>query len=159
MLTSPRRCIGDFNPLPSYEGRRPSSACKYPSSFISIHSPHMRGDGVIPISVDSHARFQSTPLIRGETIGARLVKLCDLFQSTPLIRGETRFAPCHYAKSTISIHSPHTRGDSSRSARRPSPRWHFNPLPSYEGRPVAQYRRELAEVISIHSPHTRGDYL
>ena len=34
-------------------------------------------------------QFQSTPLIRGETISNPLIGAGTLFQSTPLIRGET----------------------------------------------------------------------
>ena len=78
--------------------------------------------------------FQSTPLIRGETmIGGGGLRI-EAFQSTPLIRGETRRAPP--------------------SGSHPSD---FNPLPSYEGRPLPSLPRFMACGISIHSPHTRGD--
>ena len=34
----------DFNPLPSHEGRRSLVSILAPRLFISIHSPHTRGD-------------------------------------------------------------------------------------------------------------------
>ena len=55
-----------FNPLPSHEGR----PCPYPACIVP--NP-----------------FQSTPLIRGETVGGQIQVEPVLFQSTPLIRGET----------------------------------------------------------------------
>ena len=55
----------DFNPLPSCEGRLSKSSLSSARS-ISIHSPHARGDfsGQFLFPPD---RFQSTPLMRGET--------------------------------------------------------------------------------------------
>ena len=79
-------------------------------SFISIHSPHARGDnrglvdlGRNKISIHSphargdlsawrlfeHEKFQSTPLMRGETIKRGVGRGTSRFQSTPLMRGET----------------------------------------------------------------------
>ena len=145
--------------------------------------------------------FQSTPLMRGETI------VCDRqrperkpFQSTPLVRGETPRKPTYKTHRKISIHSPHARGDLCvymyrtplknfnplpSCEGRPPPWWcsrvarNFNPLPSCEGRPFCQIpsvvptpfqstplmRGETIlpnpfgglSTISIHSPHARGD--
>ena len=102
---------------------------------ISIHSPHARGDVLASAGPEAPLPFQSTPLMRGETYGAanRDIFYCT-FQSTPLMRGETSggarmngigdFNPLpscegrHYTRrfqqifETISIHSPHARGDS-----------------------------------------------
>ena len=55
------------------------------------------------------------------------------FQSTPLMRRETAPPPKRFCTKSISIHSPHARGDPPlpRLRRRAH---HFNPLPSCEGR-------------------------
>ena len=58
---------------------------------ISIHSPHARGDVASAIEAANGATFQSTPLMRGETV---------------VVRPEQVKA------------------------------YHFNPLPSHEGRPL-----------------------
>ena len=124
-------------------------------------------------------RFQSTPLMRGETCPTykcpRFMEIsihsphargdewsnrsnykCNLFQSTPLMRGET----------------------ASATSRRNQPGY-FNPLPSCEGRRMlgnawlngllfqstplmrgetVRVRNYLTgKIISIHSPHARGD--
>ena len=106
-----RRRRSYFNPLPSCEGRR--GCCGTSSVQVSL--------------------FQSTPLMRGETIHTHGNIGVTLFQSTPLMRGETalpiidRNIPC------ISIHSPHARGDMLMKCVRLC-RNHFNPLPSCEGR-------------------------
>ena len=146
---------------------------------ISIHSPHTRGDRFGRDWHEVGCRFQSTPLIRGETGGGR--------GASP--------------RETISIHSPHTRGDFSPFWRflrqkdfNPLPSYegrldrlkdycesngfqstplirgetvycvynqndlaNFNPLPSYEGRQGVVSPAPPAVHISIHSPHTRGD--
>ena len=86
----PRLTQVHFNPLPSCEGRRhclPHVAAKAVISIrsphargdlsarslpghviISIHSPHARGDGRICPSFTGANTFQSTSLIRGETV-------------------------------------------------------------------------------------------
>ena len=77
--------------------------------------------------------FNPLPSYEGRRAGATAPHHAHQFQSTPLIRGETRHPAPPHRQQRISIHSPHTRGDSPAiiSARvRP----HFNPLPSYEGR-------------------------
>ena len=78
----------DFNPLPSCEGRRFSACNPVIQLLISIHSPHARGDVIFSRRFDD-LEFQSTPLMRGET----LVGLQAAFDYL------------------ISIHSPHARGD------------------------------------------------
>ena len=57
---------------------------------ISIHSPRARGDGCGCSGGNTATAFQSTPLVRGETIGER----------------EPEKPP-----DSISIHSPRARGD------------------------------------------------
>ena len=124
---------------------------------ISIHSPHARGDSCRCIQSAAIHPFQSTPLMRGETL--RLTPVAALicaFQSTPprargdeggadatplwyisirspLTRGDHEQLVGYLGQNTISIHFPHTRGDEiSVNVRR-------------------------AYIISIHSPLTRGD--
>ncbi len=58
----------NFNPLPSCEGRQgDAKASDSGLKAISIHSPHARGDSCRPSSSFVFPRFQSTPLMRGET--------------------------------------------------------------------------------------------
>ena len=106
------RDAADFNPLPSCEGR-PSGGMQH----------------------GKRLRFQSTPLMRGETLsGIVIAKRRKSFQSTPLMRGETPCSACE--------------GSGSK---------HFNPLPSCEGRHRAEPLPTRRQRISIHSPHARGD--
>ena len=101
-----------FNPRPSYEGRH--------DDWESYNYNYL---------------FQSTPLIRGATRYINTIYHCCtyfnprpsyegrhhllgehdrlvIFQSTPLIRGATGVEQRHRRHITISIHAPHTRGDS-----------------------------------------------
>ena len=102
------------------------------------------------------------------------------FQSTPLMRGETVGDVEHAHRVAISIHSPHTRGDLRYDPRnikedefQSTPltrgetvdhvqsrvyRRNFNPLPSHEGRRGMIWAKRSLETISIHSPHARGDW-
>ena len=175
--------------------------CKRCSIQISIHSPHTRGDKQEDGILTWEITFQSTPLTRGETSAGEQIAGSDsisihsphargdysylclyrqyrAFQSTPLMRGETPSLTQKGSASKISIHSPHARGDRC-FANRLSALWHFNPLPSCEGRPKSHTRtrsrlkfqstplmrgetrvpnRVLPKIlISIHSPHARGD--
>ena len=62
--------FSNFNPLPSCEGRLETRCqqgfCAHP---ISIHSPHARGDaGSSTQEGETYHKFQSTPLMRGETV-------------------------------------------------------------------------------------------
>ena len=125
--------------------------------MISIHSPHARGDSAAAQTPSALARFQSTPLMRGETSW----HLWDMqttrqFQSTPLMRGETSEYSTSSSAVSISIHSPHARGD-PKARCRTSKISYFNPLPSCEGRRAAWRRLPCGCRISIHSPHARGD--
>ena len=118
--------------------------------------------------------------MRGETLSTATIKQCiKQFQSTPLMRGETLEAAHIPVDRGISIHSPHARGDWSRFTRPHRISVDFNPLPSCEGRHSEDYERLLTKIfqstplmrgetfigisfcplrdISIHSPHARGD--
>ena len=127
-----------FNPLPSHEGRRRRAHMMRRAEAISIHSPHTRGDVPWAVSYMVLGTFQSTPLTRGETAsiipsfsafinfnplpsheGRRdtdgMFRRPDYFN--PLPSHEGRLTPCAADKGLldISIHSPHTRGDRSKS--------------------------------------------
>ena len=118
--------------------------------------------------------------MRGETFGFRRVDRRFKFQSAPLMRGETSRFPIHAAACCISIRSPHARGDINLAGVQPH-HHHFNPLPSCEGRRALETRCTAAlefqsaplmrgetaaaadsaslQRISIRSPHARGDKL
>ena len=100
----------EFQSIPLMRGETIRTLAIGADAFISIHSPHARGD-VACIIFTTFQRFQSTPLMRGETASGY---------------------PLH-AYVQISIHSPHARGDLLRlqSGHTAS---YFNPLPSCEGR-------------------------
>ena len=62
---------------------------------------------VVPVDCN----FNPLPSCEGRLIQSRL-RLCKfVFQSTPLMRGETMEQKRHMRSSWISIHSPHARGD------------------------------------------------
>ena len=124
---------------------------------ISIHSPHARGDAAGEGGQAPAKQFQSTPLMRGETVyprgrGSRK----NDFNPLPSCEGRRAGAQLFFAPLTISIHSPHARGDNFPHRGAPAPR-DFNPLPSCEGRRGRGGGRGTTRRISIHSPHARGD--
>ena len=124
---------------------------------ISIHSPHARGDSCRCIQSAAIHPFQSTPLMRGETL--RLTPVAALicaFQSTPpRARGDEGGAdatPLWY----ISIRSPLTRGDEGGADA--TPLWYISirsPLTRGDHEQLVGYLGQ--NTISIHFPHTRGD--
>ena len=104
--------------------------------------------------------FQSTPLMRGETL--RLTPVAALicaFQSTPLSRGGTLTAELTSCDLTTFQSAPLSRGETRDPHSRRAGGGDFNPLPSHEGRPAAGDLLFSAPVISIHSPHAREDLL
>ncbi len=150
-----------FNPRPSYEGRLTRASEKR----SSVHfNPRPSYEGRQPISDTPFQKdlFQSTPLIRGATRPGTATRATRIhfnprpsyegrlkgffkdaakmmkFQSTPLIRGATRARHRRQAAQRISIHAPHTRGDTWSSAN-PCRHRNFNPRPSYEGRLVGPW--------------------
>ena len=148
-----------FNPLPSCEGRRGISTL-ISVTCISIHSPHARGDQVyVELFRERQDISIHSPHARGDLrLFLPLLHLL-IFQSTPLMRGETAFFWEARISFKISIHSPHARGDVQRvifdefipiSIHSPHARgdlnaikntsifFHFNPLPSCEGRPCCK---------------------
>ena len=124
----------DFNPLPSCEGRQ---ICSTTSGMPSMHFNPLPSCEGRPSRATRPARtstFQSTPLMRGETRTRGVIAMiAGRFQSTPLMRGETKRRAESLWQKSISIHSPHARGD-------------HTDCPYNDG-----------HSISIHSPHARGD--
>ena len=133
--TQPRKRekASNFNPLPSCEGRQRlaiQSVSKFP--------------------------FQSTPLMRGETLPLpRQSRARTISIHSPHARGDLDELLAQIA-ATISIHSPHARGDTIYRFRFLASSY-FNPLPSCEGRPCHVSNAITSLCISIHSPHARGD--
>ena len=124
--------ISIHSPHARGDRHRICSRCRY---RISIHSPHARGDGHQLYGVqrpyhfnplpscegrpertperDETGRFQSTPLMRGETSWRRSGGSCaDYFNPLPSCEGRLRGRGQADHARTISIHSPHARGDS-----------------------------------------------
>ena len=127
------------------------------NTHISIRSPHTRGDLPIPAACQAGGKFQSAPLTRGETARANLFLLTPVqFQSAPLTRGETIRHPRSRERRSISIRSPHTRGDPPPSRPRAPPCISIR-SPHTRGDDAPRGLHRLAIPISIRSPHTRGD--
>ena len=124
--------------------------------IISIHSPHTRGDEEALAEPTMEQLFQSTPLIRGETIGGRsLAVFAGISIHSPHTRGDS--ASCRKLSiQIISIHSPHTRGDSGRLVL-PISFSRFQSTPLIRGETLVVPAQFAGQPISIHSPHTRGD--
>ena len=117
--------------------------------------------------------------MRGETAFSGYRSISPNFNPLPSCEGRHFRRWRQRARSDISIHSPHARGDQpfGRIATRPfgisihSPHArgdlvaiivvllsrYFNPLPSCEGRPGLCSSLTTMRNISIHSPHARGD--
>ena len=102
--------VNHFNPLPSCEGR-PFLQLSITKSTISIHSPHARGDLFALPCGFSRVYFNPLPSCEGRRNGDRFNRSARRFQSTPLMRGETRNDEPKLSDLRISIHSPHARGD------------------------------------------------
>ena len=125
---------GNFNPLPSHEGRLGEYLRQGGDIAISIHSPLTRGDRILPRSCRRHRNFNPLPSHEGRRRAVVVAyefignfnplpshegrrSICWMegsaweFQSTPLSRGETLPAWKRRSTRRISIHSPLTRGD------------------------------------------------
>ena len=122
---------------------------------ISIHSPHARGDEELLDFIMRDCNFNPLPSCEGRRRVVYATSYTSIFQSTPLMRGETSRLLFFCVVQTISIHSPHARGD----------KCFHDPLigrpisihsPHARGDNSAAFIRNSA-LISIHSPHARGD--
>ena len=145
-----------FNPLPSCEGRPSLQRIKMKSSkfqstplmrgetrgprkpiyarmYISIHSPHARGDdGMEWIAAGKSISIHS-PHARGDPHSLAYHLPRENFNPLPSCEGRLILPPILRAQFSISIHSPHARGDFTRVRLTKTGRY-FNPLPSCEGR-------------------------
>ena len=101
----------NFNPLPSREGRRPGMSYSLVYAFISIHSPHARGD--VERAEKPHAFHISihSPHARGDLRRSKIRPTSPISIHSPHARGDVRCAPGWCTGYSISIHSPHARGD------------------------------------------------
>ena len=98
--------------------------------------------------------FQSTHA-RGDAVFDAIVALIGISIHSPLTRGDASRSDRRACRRPISIHSPHTRGDCP-SPCRPSRRTYFNPLPSREGRHLGiDIDKAVREFQS--SPLMRGE--
>ena len=170
----------DFNPLPSCEGRHAQDAAGRYKRDISIHSPHARGDDKTLSIWHENVRFQSTPLMRGETYYKGLYqRYTGISIHSPHARGD-KFSPpmitpwryfnplpsCEgrlwkatIISATLKFQStPLMRGETKINLFGTWRAKHFNPLPSCEGRRHSVATSLSSLIISIHSPHARGDF-
>ena len=123
-----------FQSTPLMRGETRTCAFFSASPWISIHSPHARGDLFIRPTHLPRGYFNPLPSCEGRPYGLTPLAPTCIFQSTPLMRGETRSS----SSICLSVH-------------------YFNPLPSCEGRQTMLKNGPDGETISIHSPHARGD--
>ena len=126
---------GNFNPLPSCEGRLKKITGGDQIMHISIHSPHARGDIFVLGGECYQYRISiHSPHARGDMqdyLADREQEIISIH--SPHARGDVIFLPTGHSN-RISIHSPHARGDNG----------------------IQGYGRKIN--ISIHSPHARGDH-
>ena len=109
-----------------------AKACIKPE-YISIHSPHTRGDGYVNARARTLENFNPLPSYEGRQSQHQLLIENSNFNPLPSYEGRLS------------------------ATQRKLPFSHFNPLPSHEGRPYTLNPPHRANRISIHSPHTRGD--
>ena len=123
---------------------------------ISIHAPHTGGDDHKDLQGSVPDDFNPRPPYGGRPCDAYRSLPGVKFQSTPPIRGATPAFQIRTNPPKISIHAPHTGGDSSCRGTDPK-RADFNPRPPYGGRQGHIRGHYVDHVISIHAPHTGGD--
>ena len=151
-----RAAEGDFNPLPSCEGRREKIQGRHVVQAHFNPLPSREGRPPLPERRKKMSEFQSTPLMRGETFTVensylglsisihsphargdrRAGEACRMrtsFQSTPLTRGETK-SQSFTIRAPRFQSTPLTRGETRHAPRIAHCSTHFNPLPSREGR-------------------------
>ena len=153
---TPPHAPDDFNPLPSCEGRRDLDPRKHEQYYISIHSPHARGDTVRRAVTTLVDHFNPLPSCEGRRKKAKNPGCAVSFQSTPLMRGETLELQGRCKRLGISIHSPHARGDAG-GGEREHVGLIFQSTPLMRGETAHTPSAHPACAISIHSPHARGD--
>ena len=150
----PTTCRFQSTPLMRGETRHKTHAEQVIA--ISIHSPHARGDKRSRYSILYKRYFNPLPSCEGRPIHNPSCHVHDAFQSTPLMRGET-LSPPYFPPFVVFQSTPLMRGETSTASLRTLNMCHFNPLPSCEGRRNGRVEYSIIDSISIHSPHARGD--
>ena len=139
----------NFNPRPSYEERLAHRDSLILTDGISIHAPHTRSDG----STSSHALpvayFNPRPSYEERPSRRRSRKRQALFQSTPLIRGATLGVTVKNSDGTVFQSTPLIRGATFRRLSRASSPQDFNPRPSYEER-LHIYKKVFLYIIDFN---------
>ena len=148
---------GDFNPLPSCEGRpyaQPVTRTK--TDFNPLPSCEGR-----PFFICKNTKifynFNPLPSCEGRHAKTHLHGFVRQFQSTPLVRGETQHGTPSHLRDSISIHSPRARGDLSRHFRSLFHRLISIHSPRARGDKLGLAKDYALRKISIHSPRARGD--
>ena len=147
--------MADFNPLPSYEGRRTGRSIerwewRYFNPLPSCEGRLDNGE-----FVGAQGPFQSTPLTRGETFNPASISTSGT-NFNPLPSHEGRHFMRRKKRRERDFNPlPSHEGRRADGRHAALPRY-FNPLPSHEGR-RSLYCLRVIGGISIHSPHTRGD--
>ena len=105
--------------------------------IISIHSPHARGDPMEQ-RILACLKFQSTPLMRGETRGwCEWATLTTYFNPLPSCEGRHQDIQ-HLSVSHKFQSTPLMRGETASAEILLAIKLDFNPLPSCEGRPCSR---------------------
>ena len=147
----------DFNPLPSCEGRRNRASVK--DTIRKFQStPLMRGETRRRNASRQKGRISiHSPHARGDARGWMMYRCRFLFQSTPLMRGETAVSEIA-AGVDLFQSTPLMRGETAATGWTWCILTYFNPLPSCEGRP--DYIRSIARNFIFQStPLMRGETL
>ena len=100
--------------------------------------------------------FQSTPLMRGETLAYRPALRFSRFQSTPLMRGET-IIQGEPLETVVFQSTPLMRGETDGPTASVWGIITFQSTPLMRGETYTRHGRKRDRPISIHSPHARGD--
>ena len=107
-----------FNPLPSYEGRHLYRRYRAKRTYFNP-LPSYEGRLAALTRPRNWTDFNPLPSYEGRLWRWSLRCRCWRFQSTPLMRGETGRVPRLSRHRGISIHSPHARGDGKTSEAHP----------------------------------------
>ena len=119
---------------------------------ISIHSPHARGDSSPLSQRKGVIDFNPLPSCEGRPAGTIPSLPISKFQSTPLMRGETKRRAESLGKNPFQS-TPLMRGETTAGRVCPAVFRYFNPLPSCEGRQHKPLKIRLDSRQSIQQKH------
>ena len=122
-----------FQSTPLMRGETNAMRMSLRGPAISIHSPHARGDLTSACCSMHRLNFNPLPSCEGRRVSSTEREVISYFNPLPSCEGRRNGISTFSAGSSISIHSPHARGDPANGV-------------TY-----------ACELISIHSPHARGD--